>query len=381
MKMGLFNRGGKKALEKRFTTFAEQLAHIFDRIKTDMNQANSRVDSVEGDIKKLHAWINYLNRQNSDLSAQNTDLKQKYSQISRKSDSLYDNHNHLASQTEKVSRVIEDHQEILKTHKTQVSEVLDSHKEDLKKALQRQENLTKDEVARLKSWVSYYMTLVDKHKDKETALEAELASLRASFTETAQTSETVINSLRSDNLALKQHLVSVSDQLENLSSGLQSTKSELSETKDTLENTQKIIENLRNISESETSKPQQMQPAVQDQQFFQPQQALPQVQMPVFPPQAASTAFERHIMSRVMPNRKGYILRYIMELASEQRYSTKEVEEIVVKEKNLCGRTSFYAYLKELKMRGKLSYANIDERSIVVNVEKNTQQQLDNYQK
>ena len=75
-----------------------------------------------------------------------------------------------------------------------------------------------------------------------------------------------------------------------------------------------------------------------------------------------------------MPNRRGYVLKFILNLASESKYSTKEVEEIVVNDKQLCGRTSFYAYLKELKLRGKLNYADIDERTIIVNTD--SQQKL-----
>ena len=78
------------------------------------------------------------------------------------------------------------------------------------------------------------------------------------------------------------------------------------------------------------------------------------------------SSFQRHIISRVMPNRKGYVLKFILDLIKENQYSTKEIEEVVVGEKQLCGRTSFYAYLKELKLKGRIAYAEIDERSILV---------------
>ena len=56
-------------------------------------------------------------------------------------------------------------------------------------------------------------------------------------------------------------------------------------------------------------------------------------------------------------------------LISENKYSTKELEETVVNEKQLCGRTSFYAYIKELKLKGRIGYAEIDERTILVNTD------------
>ncbi len=70
-----------------------------------------------------------------------------------------------------------------------------------------------------------------------------------------------------------------------------------------------------------------------------------------------------------MPNRKGYVLKFILGLIHDHNYSTKELEEVVVNEKQLCGRTSFYAYIKELKLKGRINYAEIDERTILVSTE------------
>jgi hypothetical protein len=84
---------------------------------------------------------------------------------------------------------------------------------------------------------------------------------------------------------------------------------------------------------------------------------------------AAASSFQRHIISRVMPNRKGYVLKFILDLIGENKYSTKEIEEMVVNEKQLCGRTSFYAYLKELKLKGRINYAEIDERMVLINTD------------
>jgi hypothetical protein len=101
-------------------------------------------------------------------------------------------------------------------------------------------------------------------------------------------------------------------------------------------------------------------------------QVVPQVQIAqqVYP----TSGFERHIISRVLPNRRSYVLKLILDLAAENRFSTKEIESILVDEKRLCGRTSFYAYLKELKYRGQISSANIDERSIIVSTGSKPQQ-------
>ena len=75
MAIKLFKTSSKKALEKRFTTFTEQLAGIFGKIKDDMNKANSRTDNLEKELKHLNSWINYLYNRNSQLENQNEDLK------------------------------------------------------------------------------------------------------------------------------------------------------------------------------------------------------------------------------------------------------------------------------------------------------------------
>ena len=386
MKIKLFQRSSKNALEKRFSSFTEQLQNIFGMIKQDIGKANSKLSNLEKEQIRLNQWISYLNSQNFTLSQQNEILEEKYDRISAHSEKLSDkheqlhekfheSHNQLTSNTQAFSRTLQDHQERLKSHKSEVSEALGTHKEDLKKALESRQNLTDEEVERLKRWTSYYMKISEGNDDQRKALEAELGTLRASLSESTQESKSTISTLRGDNLALKQQLNTVSQQIENLRSGLDFAKSELSETKDELENTrsdlentQKNIENLRNLSESESLRPveqPQVQQSVPQNQVFEPQQ--PQIQQ--FQPPAQHSPFERHIISRVMPNRKGYIMRFIVDLASEKKFSTKEIEEITVKEKNLCGRTSFYAYLKELKIRGRLGYATIDERSIVINLE------------
>ncbi len=100
------------------------------------------------------------------------------------------------------------------------------------------------------------------------------------------------------------------------------------------------------------------------------QPAQPVIQQVSFP----TSSFQRQILSRVMHNRKGYVLKMITDLISENKFSTRELEDIVVNEKQLCGRTSFFAYLKELKLKGRINYAEIDDRVILVSTD--SQQRL-----
>ncbi len=362
MSFRLLRKNKEKSLEKRFTTFTEQLSNIFGRIKNDITTTNSRVESAEKEIDRLRQWIDYLNSQNRTISEQNDHLRKKYAEISEKSFILEKNHVNISYRTEEAHKILNRHEEALKSHKNEVVDLLDSQKAELRRAISNHQDFTKEEVERLKAWINYFLATLDKQKSRESSLEADIDALRKSFSEMTLSSKNTINTLRNENLALKTQLEAFSEALDNL-------KSELSETRNTLKNTQESLTFLKNSKESESSTLEKSS-SIQEITSQNPTiQAPTRLIVP-------NSDFEKHIIQRVMPNRKGYILHFIMDLVSENRYSTKEIEEIVVKEKRLCGRTSFYAYLKELKFRGKVGYATVDERTILVNTEKNTQKTL-----
>lgn len=66
-------------------------------------------------------------------------------------------------------------------------------------------------------------------------------------------------------------------------------------------------------------------------------------------PDRKRTYFENKVVSMLRSRRKDYVLKQILELAEKEAHSTREIEEIIVGEKALCGRTAFYDYFKELK--------------------------------
>lgn len=81
---------------------------------------------------------------------------------------------------------------------------------------------------------------------------------------------------------------------------------------------------------------------------------------------ARPTFEDKVIRTHIRPNKKNYVIQEIMKLIGEGRHSTKQIEEIVVKEKGLCGRTTFYSHLKELRDKGKIGEANAGSRTILV---------------
>lgn len=82
-------------------------------------------------------------------------------------------------------------------------------------------------------------------------------------------------------------------------------------------------------------------------------------------PDRKRTYFENKVVSMLRTRRKDYILKQILELAAREAYSTREIEEIIVGEKALCGRTAFYDYLRELKHKKMVKYGENGSKKVV----------------
>ncbi|MEK6967665.1 MAG: hypothetical protein AABX51_03480 [Nanoarchaeota archaeon] len=65
--------------------------------------------------------------------------------------------------------------------------------------------------------------------------------------------------------------------------------------------------------------------------------------------------FEEKVLSKIRTKKRPYILQKILDTIGEAGYSTKELERIIVDEQQLCGRTSFYSYIKELRLKKQIS--------------------------
>lgn len=82
-------------------------------------------------------------------------------------------------------------------------------------------------------------------------------------------------------------------------------------------------------------------------------------------PDRKRTYFENKVVSMLRSRRKDYILKQILELAARESHSTREIEEIIVGEKALCGRTAFYDYLRELKHKKMVRYNEKGSKKVV----------------
>jgi len=81
------------------------------------------------------------------------------------------------------------------------------------------------------------------------------------------------------------------------------------------------------------------------------------------------SSFTDRIASEALMNRKNYALKLIISMASQKKYSTVQVEKFIVEEKRLCGRTTFYSYLKELRSKGVIEDISIGSRLILASTQ------------
>ena len=87
------------------------------------------------------------------------------------------------------------------------------------------------------------------------------------------------------------------------------------------------------------------------------------------------TYFENRVVSMLRSRKREYVLKQILELAAKETHSTSEIEEIIVGEKALCGRTAFYDYMRELKHKKLVKHGEKGAKKVVF-AEKTTFEQV-----
>jgi hypothetical protein len=80
----------------------------------------------------------------------------------------------------------------------------------------------------------------------------------------------------------------------------------------------------------------------------------------------ARNYLEKTVLAKVRQQRKAYVLEQILKLVDQGIQSTTEIEAIIVGEKGMCGRTAFYDYMRELKLKKALKRKNFGERKVIV---------------
>lgn len=231
---------------------------------------------------------------------------------------ISNNHSKLA---EKHSQLHNNYSKLSRSH-TSLSKTIDLKHAQMSSDLSGINNLSSREFENLKDWVKHFSEKVEVQRDVEGKLRKDVLGLQTQLFGVMSELREEISNLKSENEQLKTKIVSV---------------------------------------EKKTATPQVVEKVVEVEKSAP---ALVYEEAPMPPP--AHNKFEQHVLARVRPNRKNFVMQQVLDLIEDNKYSTREVEDIIVNEKQLCGRTSFYSYLRELKHRGKINYADIGEKTILV---------------
>jgi chromosome segregation ATPase len=351
----LLRRKQNNLVEQKLSLFSEQLGRAFAQVKSDMSEIREQSLSNQQAIHNISQWIAYLHRSHSDLLERNSKILQKHTKIEENHEQLHTSQTNLKNQHDDLkyrhSQLTKTLENLENSHQ-KLSSVVFEHKNDLKSEfrqdLEHHKDRTGVELKNLKTYLELLSNHLNQQKGNETDVKHNLNRLESNWQKSYYELRELLDGIKRENTELKTNLSHV--------------KQDINSTKEAVKNT---LDELEKSKISEKFSKSEAQPDAQA-------QSAPPASL--FVPAQTPSSFQKHIMSRVLPNRKGYVLKFILDLISENKYSTKELEEIVVNEKQVCGRTSFYAYLKELKLKGRINYADIDERSILINTD--TQQRL-----
>ncbi|MBI2663988.1 hypothetical protein HYX10_01455 [Candidatus Woesearchaeota archaeon] len=84
---------------------------------------------------------------------------------------------------------------------------------------------------------------------------------------------------------------------------------------------------------------------------------------------ASEKSFVSRIASMIRPQRKEFVMQKILQMAENGYYTTKQIETVIVKEKQFCGRTAFYDYLKELRLQKMVENKQKNGRKVLISAE------------
>ncbi|MBU0460994.1 MAG: hypothetical protein KJ574_00245 [Nanoarchaeota archaeon] len=239
---------------------------------------------------------------------------------------LYHNHQQLSGNQEKLadkhSQLHNSHSKLIRSHNN-LSKAIELKHSQIKSDISGTHTLTAKEFENMKDWIKHFSEKIENQRDIEAKLRKDVLMLQSQLFG-------VMSELREEVSKVKAENVKLHEKLESIS----------------VNASPKIIEKIVEVERPSV--------VMADEPRFSP----------------AQNKFEQQILARVRPNRRNFVMQQILEMIEDNKRSTKEVEDIIVKEKQLCGRTSFYSYLRELKHKGKINYADVGDKTILVMMDK-----------
>lgn len=304
-----FQRKNQDVSQAKLTGISEKIGSAFTKIRSDLSDINSGLKSNEKQVEQLNRWVEYLFSHQQALVAQQQSVVMQSKEVSKKHVELDRNHRKVHSSNEQaLHKLARVEERVLDAHKTIASNY----------------QLTRKEIDTIKAWLSRFSTHVENQRASHDNLHNEVKQLQEEIREVLDQYQTSLESLEGQNREFQRRM-------------------------ETLESS------LNRIQQSGTTESTKL--------FLPKSETLSQQTMPGY--------FEKHLLARAKPNRRSYITSLILETIASHKYSTKEIEDMIVKEKQLCGRTTFYAYVKELRDKGRIDTASINDRQILVTVQNN----------
>ncbi|MFC1691367.1 hypothetical protein ACFL0W_04260 [Nanoarchaeota archaeon] len=281
-----------------------------DKEITKIHEISIRVADA---FNKVKGDIIDLKYQHGSMEEDAEKIKQWITYLYKQQQNIHNSHGNVSR---KVSNLDAQASKLHDLHSSTAKEV-----EKTKHETATSHQLTAKELHNLREWIKHFSNSIEAQKSKEDTLRKEIAEIQTLHNDSLKTYESEITSLKKQNTRLHEKL----DELE-----------------------QKLNE--------------QKAPPV----IIEREAPIAAEQKPAVSREPEQSGFERQILARVRPNRKNFVMNEILELINQNKHSTGEIEDIIIKQKNLCGRTSFYAYLRELKNLGKIDYADANGKSFLV---------------
>ncbi|MBI4738020.1 hypothetical protein HY772_00365 [Candidatus Woesearchaeota archaeon] len=304
----IFKRKKQDVSQARWTGISERITAAFTKLRSDLSDVDVGLKNNEKQFEHLNKWVEYLYSHQQVLHANQQSVALQGRELTKKHAELDRNHKKIQGSNEHAIQKLSRMEEtVAEAHKT----------------ISNSSQLTRKELDDIKTWLNRFSVVLEHQKTSEKHLKDDMGQLQEEIQDIFKSYKTSLSDLEDQNNVLKDRVGVVESALNKLQSGHEPVASSVFSSK------------------SEYSLPQS----------------------------SSSAYFEKHLIARVKPNRRPYIMNLILETVAASGYSTKEIEDIVVKEKQLCGRTTFYAYIKELRDKGKIDTASINDRQILVTMQ------------
>ncbi|MFH1590493.1 MAG: hypothetical protein ABIC95_01060 [archaeon] len=203
--------------------------------------------------------------------------------------------------------------------------------------------------------ISHMQKWIDHLYDKQTHIERSHASQVTLTKKDISTVNQWLNYLHSHNDDVNRHLHALTSYIHEQSVGTKALLQRIERLEEEHKQVGVVLQDLKKRGEEPSQV--QVRGSVRTE---------PEVRFGTEPKYSGSRSFERDVMTKIRQNKKVFVFNKMLDALKSGQLTTKELEKIIVEEKGFCGRTTFYAYLKELRNTGQVGDSGNEARSVLV---------------